>query len=528
MLTHGTLDTWVQDVLLERPSFQDTTADAERFRHGVARATGFERVRIDLPLLQRLPRLLRDSSFQLTCALFQDGDELVVCQARPKQEGGAFYGLAVDLGTTRFVLRLLELSSGRVLAESAHDNPQGAVGPDILTRIHYAGQNGGTVRLQQLIVQDMSAAILDLASAHALEAEDITHVAVAGNTAMTHFFLGLDTHWMIREPYIPAVNAPRPVRAEAIGLGVHPLARIFCFPNAGSYFGGDVFSGILFSGLHRHEDIAFLVDVGTNAEVVLGNRDWLIVCAGAAGPALEGGMSAIGKQAGPGIIDRVRIDPESLDFSIRTIKGLPPAGICGSGMIDLAAQLFLAGLLDFRGKFVPEKKPDRFVELDGIQHLRLVPASESSTGQDLLIGQPEIDSLIRSKAAMFTILETILRSVGLDFSSVSRFNVAGTFGSFIDPESAITIGMLPDLPLDLFVPIGNSALGGATEVLQRPAALGEIESVRQRTTYLEMNVNQEFMNRFSAAKFLPHTDSARFPSVEARLTSLGQGTETSW
>jgi uncharacterized 2Fe-2S/4Fe-4S cluster protein (DUF4445 family) len=517
---------WVQTVRMERPSFDDAAADAERFKAAVGNACDVERVRLDLPFVQELPQLLRQADFCLTCALCPDGADLVVVAAKPAAEGGSFYGLAVDLGTTRYVVRLVDLGSQATLAESARDNPQGEIGPDILTRIHYAAQDKGREHLQRLIIQDMSACIQELAGEQTVSSRDISLVALAGNTAMTHLFLGLNPYWMIREPYIPAVNAPEPVPAETLGLAVHPRARIWCFPNAGSYFGGDVFSGILSSGLHRGDEVAFLVDVGTNAEVVLGNRDWLIVCAGAAGPALEGGMSAIGRQAGPGVIDRVRIDPESLDFSIRTIGDLPPKGICGSGMIDLAAELFLSGLLDFRGKFVPERLPQRFRYADSIVQLRLVKAEESGTGEDLLIGQPEIDSLIRSKAAMFTILETVVRSVGLDFEAVHRFHVAGTFGSFIDPMSAIAIGMLPDLSPELFESLGNSSLGGATEVLLRPEGKAEVEAVRGRTTYLEMNVNQEFMNRFSAAKFLPHTDSGRFPSVEARLSTRSAGGQT--
>jgi uncharacterized 2Fe-2S/4Fe-4S cluster protein (DUF4445 family) len=319
---------------------------------------------------------------------------------------------------------------------------------------------------------------------------------------------------MIREPYIPVVNSPGLIQARVLGLDVHPQARIYCFPNIGSYFGGDLLSGIVFSGLDQREAPALLVDVGTNAEVILGNKDWLIACAGAAGPALEGGVSKIGAQAGPGIIDSVVIDPHTLEISVHTIEGLPPKGICGSGIIDLAAAMFMAGLLDFRGKMVPDRAPDLFVYEDEIWHFRLVSAKKSATGQDLLIGQPEIDSLIRSKAAMYTILETLVGSVGIDFADLSAFFVAGTFGNYIKPDSAISIGMLPDLPRNLFQSLGNSSLGGAVRFLQNPDVVGAVGRVRERITYLELNVNQAFMNQFSAAKFLPHTERSKFPSVQ--------------
>jgi len=209
----------------------------------------------------------------------------------------------------------------------------------------------------------------------------------------------------------------------------------------------------------------------------------------------------------------VRIDAHTRAFEIHTIDDQPARGICGSGLIDLAAQLFLAGMIDIRGKLVPDACGDRFQEIDGSAHLVVVPADQSATGKALSIGQADIDSLVRSKAAMYTILETITASVGMRPEELKTFYVAGTFGSFIDPRSAICIGMLPDLPLESYQTLGNSCLGGASQALTSAGCLEEIDAIRERITYLELNVNQDFMNRFSAAKFLPHTDSARFPSV---------------
>lgn len=513
------LEKWVQELELSGPSLEDNTADHERFIKGFCNKLGLDgqtcQVVFDLGLLGRLPGLLRTSGFQCVCSFFMSPQGwFEITGLEDSGEAGKFLGLAVDLGTTRYVLRLVDLLNGSVLGEQAHDNPQIAIGPDVLTRIHHADQEGGLQGLKDLLLSDLNNQLCSLCTDIGVHPESIRNVALAGNTAMTHFFLGLSPHWMIREPYIPAVNVPDLIKAGEIGLKVHPQARIYCFPNIGSYFGGDLFAGIIYSGLFDSDEISLLVDVGTNAEVVLGNKDWLIACAGAAGPALEGGVSKIGKQAKPGVIDRVHIDPETLDFEVHTIEGLPATGICGSGVIDLGAELFKAGLLDIRGKFVVERCPERFVEDGGIWHLVLSPVEESGLGQPLLIGQPEIDSLIRSKAAMYTILETLLMTVGIQFSDLSSFYVAGTFGNFIDPRSAITLGMLPDLPLEAFKPIGNSSLGGASLVLKEPERLKEVGAVKEKITYLELNVNQDFMNRFSAAKFLPHTDRSRFPSVQ--------------
>jgi uncharacterized 2Fe-2S/4Fe-4S cluster protein (DUF4445 family) len=306
------------------------------------------------------------------------------------------------------------------------------------------------------------------------------------------------------------------VKARSLGIRANPNARLLIFPNIGSYFGGDLIAGILYSQIYKNDETAILVDVGTNAEVVLGNQNWLIACAGAAGPALEGGVTRMGMTAGPGVIDKISIDPDTREFDIHTIAEQPPRGICGSGVIDLAAQLYLGGMIDIRGKFVPAECRGRLSEINGLTHLTVVSADQSATGSELTISQADVDSLIRSKAAMYTILETITTSVGMTLKDLKRFYVAGTFGSFIDPLSAITIGMLPDLALDTYKSLGNSSLGGATLALTSADCLAEMDRIRDRITYLELNVNQEFMNRFSAAKFLPHTNRSLFPSVKVR------------
>jgi uncharacterized 2Fe-2S/4Fe-4S cluster protein (DUF4445 family) len=292
------------------------------------------------------------------------------------------------------------------------------------------------------------------------------------------------------------------------------MAPVLVFPSVGSYLGGDLIAGILASGMTTRTETAFLVDVGTNAEVVIGNKDWLMGCAGAAGPALEGGVASMGMMAGPGVIDRVTIDPVSGTFKVRTIGNEPAVGICGSGLIDLVAQLFLAGMIDVRGKYVPEQCGDRLRQVNQIQHLTVVPPQDSGTGRPLTLSQPEIDAVLRSKAAMYTILTTVVNTLDLPMGGIRRFYVAGTFGTYIDPRSAITIGMIPDLPLERYVPLGNTSLEGASMGLLSSQARDDIYQIRDRITYMELNVNQEFMNLFSAARFIPHTDRSLFPSVK--------------
>ncbi len=506
-------DGWVIRVELTPPSLGDNTGDADRLLRALGRRLASDHVRLDLPLLRELPALIRSADYRLRAVVFREPGGWVVAGLTPGAAPGLVAGLALDLGTTRMAARLVDLESGAILAETALDNPQLEIGPDVLARIHHAATEGGLEQLNMLALEGVNYAIRKLCRSAGIAMDSILLAAVAGNTAMTHLFLGLDPRWIIREPYIPAANRPDPIRAGELGLAMHPMGRVFVFPNVGAYFGGDLIAGILYADLDRADRISMLVDVGTNAEVALGGGGWMVACAGAAGPALEGGVTRMGAMAGPGVIDRVAIDPLTRRFSIHTIGDEPARGICGSGLIDLAAQLFRAGMVDIRGRFLPETLGDRLRVMDETRHLIVVPAAESATGEDLTLSQIDMDSLIRSKAAMFTILETLSATVGLTPSDIERFYVAGTFGAFIDPESAISIGMIPDLDRDRFVSLGNSSLGGAVAALLSRDSVDRINAIRDGITYVELNVNQEFMNRFSAARFLPHTDPARFPSV---------------
>ncbi len=504
---------WVVRIALPPPSLKDNTADLDRLCRALRREFGLEHIDVNLTLAKQLPVLLRDNGYIVRCVVFQNRDRGVLVYVGPDNKEIILAGLAIDLGTTRVVLRLVDLESCQTLAEASFDNPQVQIGPDVLARIHYTDQPGGLEALNRLIVDGLNREVAELCRTCQLGIDNLHLITVAGNTAMSHLVAGLPVHWMIREPYIPAVNRFELLPVQQLGIRAAPYGQVLILPNVGSYFGGDLIAGILYSGLHRRSGTAILVDVGTNAEVVLGNRDWLMACAGAAGPALEGGVTRMGTTAAPGVIDRVRIHPRTREFDLHTIDERVPKGICGSGVIDLAAQLFLAGMIDIRGKFLADACEQRLTTYNEIPHLVLVPADRSGSGQDLSISQADMDSLVRSKAAMYTILETVTSTMGMDLADLETFYVAGTFGSLIDPKSAITIGMIPDLPLTRYQSLGNSSLGGASLVLTSRETMAEMDAVRDSITYLELNVNQDFMNRFSAAKFIPHTDRARFPSV---------------
>ena len=507
-------DSWVISLDLPRPSLSNNIGDADRIIQALKNKIKTSYVDIDYDLLKEIPQLIRSYDYNILCTFFKYRDKCILIDIKNNSDlNHHIIGLAVDLGTTRIVMRLIDLTNGNKINELTFDNPQIQIGPDILQRIHYAEKNDGLKELNQLLIQEINNQITRLCSISSISNKDIYCIAIAGNTAMTHFLMGLDPHWIIREPYIPVINNFGLIKASKLGIIANPRSQVLIFPNIGSYFGGDLISGILYSNIYNSKETSILVDVGTNAEVVLGNKDWMIACAGAAGPALESGVSEIGITACPGAIEKIQFNSDINDFEFFTIDNQKPVGICGSGFIDLAAALFISGMIDIRGKFVPEKCNNRLKYIDEILHFIVVKNENSSISSDLSISQADLESLIRSKAAMYTILRTITNSVGISFSDLSNFYIAGTFGNYINPKSAITIGMIPDLPLDKYKPLGNSSLEGASLVLSSISKTQSIEKIRDSITYMELNVNQEFMNRFSAAKFIPHTDKNLFPTV---------------
>jgi len=493
------------------PSLQDNTGDLDRLVRQVEVKTG-QRPRVPFAAMSSIAAKFRQATFKGWVLVNDAGSvfEIIDFMAtKPK----VLPAMALDLGTTHLEASLIDLFSGRELVRSNLENRQIAFGADILTRIHYAARENGLATLQQEIVATINELAGDLVDQTDIASDSIRAMAVSGNTTMIHLMFALDPYNLCREPYIPLVNAPDPCRAADIGLTIQSLAPVWIMPSIGSYFGGDLISGIIASELDDQEETSMLIDVGTNAEVVLGNREWLIACAGAAGPALEGGIARMGMRAGPGAIERVVIDPDSLELTCSTIDGEKARGICGSGIIDLAAALYLARIIDIRGKFILDRCPDRFIETAEGPAFIVVDGLEAANGEPVVFGQVDLDAMMRSKAAMYSILTTLVNQVGVDFADLHRIFVAGAFGRHIDPQKAITLGMLPDLPMTTFAAIGNSSLAGAEKVLMDAEHRRRCRELVNKITYLELNVNQEFMIRFSGSRFIPHTDPSLFPSV---------------
>ena len=496
------------------PSLQDNSADIERLKRMVLRRIPEPEAVLCVPLAQvtNVSRSFRQAKFCGTAVVNILEGMVEIVDFLPDQPN-ILAAMALDLGTTHLEASLIDLLTGRELARANQENYQIEFGDNILTRIHYAARRDGLEELNSAIIKTVKELAGMLSERAAVPLQAIRALSVSGNPTMVHLFLKLDPYHLCREPYIPVVNAPDTCRAAELGLPIHPAAPVAILPGVGSYFGGDLVAGILTSGMDQQEETCMLIDVGTNAEVVLGNREWLIACAGAAGPALEGGVAKMGMQAAPGAIERIRIDPGSRTIEYDTIDNEPARGICGSGMIDLVAGLYLAGIIDLRGKFQPGSDNSRLEQGDDGWRYTVAPASEGANREAVVLSQIDLDAIIRSKAAMYAILTTLVSQVGLSFGELKNIYVAGAFGRHIDPARAITLGMLPDLPLSTYRPIGNSSLAGATKVLLERKSRQRCKKIMQTITYIELNVNQEFMMRFSGSKFIPHTDRTLFPSV---------------
>ncbi len=516
LLAPDGLDPLVRKVVLNvsLPSLRDNRGDVDRVLDLLEKQSGIQNPSVPFGMVPRVSEVLHDGRGRLTVtlAMKESGAELI--DVMVGDEVASNFALAVDLGSTNLVLYLLDLHRGVVLEASAVENPQVAFGEDVLSRMHHCEKPGGQAELQKVLMDTINGALAVLLQKHSIEGRQVYAVAAAGNTAMVHLCCGFSTRRLCREPYSPVINRLQISPARALGLQVHERAVFYALPNVGSYAGGDALAGILVSQMHRAEKFSVLVDVGTNAEIVLGNRHWLMVAAGAAGPALEGGVVRCGMRAGPGAIDHVQIDRGSLRPTWSTIGGLPPKGICGSGLIDLMAELFLSGVIDERGKI--DRVAENIMESDGHQAYRLVPAEQSGTGAPIVLTQFDLENLLRTKAAMYTALTVMTRQAGLSFGDLESFFVAGTFGSYIDPEKAVTLGMVPDIPLERYRTLHNSAGMGACLCLLSNEKRRELEEISRRVTYVELNVDGDFMPLLSAAMFLPHTDAAQFPSVRAR------------
>ncbi|MDI6632249.1 MAG: ASKHA domain-containing protein, partial [Thermoanaerobacteraceae bacterium] len=500
-------------VELAAPRLGDNQADADRLLTALPAAAEkagtrlvAEEVAVPLPVLRRLPEVLRAAGWRVTAALGRTEGGWRLQDVTPGDTAARQFGLAVDAGTTTVAAAVVDLLSGTVLGAAAGENAQVAVGEDILTRLFTAAEPDGLAGLQRLLAESINRTAAQAVAEARVGLGEITAVAVGANTALVHFLLGLDPANLYREPYIPAVNAPGFFRAADLGLAVHPEAVVYCLPGIGSYFGGDAVAGVFVSGMNRQEELSLFVDIGTNGEMAIGNREWLVAAAGAAGPAFESGVVADGMRAAPGAVERVQIEPDTHKVQYNVIGGGKAQGLCGSAVVDALAGMLLAGIIDRAGCF-----------RDGREAFVVVSGSETASGEDIVITQQDIKSFLKTKGAVNAAVETLLAAVGVQPQEIGRFYAAGAFGEHLDVEAAVTIGLYPDLPRDRIVLLGNSSLEGARRALVSEEARQELKEICCRVTYFELNASADFMARFAGSQFFPHTDLSLYPTVAEKL-----------
>lgn len=508
------------EVELDPPTLSDPTADLERLKKGLSAAC-FESVEVGPKVLSALPRELRERGWKVSAVLVQEngGHRLVAISPAGLHD----LGIAVDVGTTTIAVELVDLKSGEVVARAADYNSQVSCGEDVISRIIYSTKGDNLKRLQRLAVDTINGLIEQVLEEAGAHADEVVDVAVAGNTAMTHMFLGVDPRHIRQEPYVPAFKQAPCVSAGELGLALPPEVAVRTAPCPASFVGGDVVAGALAAGLWNAEKLTLYIDVGTNGEIVLGNSDWLLSCSCSAGPAFEGGAIKHGMRAAPGAIEQLRINPDTYEPMILTIGGRRAKGICGSGLIDAVAEMFVAGVIDGRGKLNRDLETERIREVDGQAEYVLVSAEDSATGYDIVLTEADLDNLIRTKAAIYAGITTLLESVELKSTDVEEVIIAGGFGHYLELDKAVTIGLLPEVPFERVKFLGNGSLLGARLMLLSRRAASEAADLAAKMTYLELSTDAYFMDRYVAALFLPHTDASAFPGVVSMLGEAAGG-----
>jgi uncharacterized 2Fe-2S/4Fe-4S cluster protein (DUF4445 family) len=419
----------------------------------------------------------------------------------------------VDIGTTSLWGELVNLEDGEVLARASRYNPQISMGDDVISRIVFALKKDGLEKLQQEVMKGINEIVDEVLSGGKQSRESVQYVIAAGNTVMTHLFLGLYPKFLRESPYVPAAQNVGPVLASDLGINLPRESFVTVFPGVASYVGGDIVSGVLANGMWDSDEMTLFIDIGTNGEIVAGNRDLLMTASCSAGPAFEGGGLEYGMRAAPGAIEAVLIDPETLEPMIKTIEGKPAAGICGSGIINIISQMLKIGILDRNGKFAHNLETDRVQQgRSGYEYI-VCRASESGINQDIVLTEVDFDNILRAKAAMFSGYTCLLDKIGLKVEDLDRVIIAGAFGSFINLEHAITIGLLPDIPRDKFRFIGNASLKGARLACKDSKLFERSREIARSMMNIELSEDPSYMDNFMAALFFPHTRAEMFPSI---------------
>jgi len=494
---------------LAAPSLEDHLSDEQRLRDTLWKTVGVRSVQIGLKTLRELPRVLRKNDFAVTVTIGNRGEVMEIMDVEGGDASERNAMIIVDVGTSTIVAHLVDAIAMTTVDAQACFNSQSVYGREVTARI-MAAEKKGEARLQEALVQDINHLVSTLVARNAIAYRDITAAVCSGNTTMMHFLLGLPAAHLRRDPFIAACTAPPPIRAAEVGIKINPRGLLFTIPGISSWVGGDLTAGILATRLYARDETAMLIDVGTNGEIIIGNKDWLMACSASTGPALEGAGVSCGMMAEKGAIEKVYVEDDEIRY--RVIGNVEPTGICGSGVIDLLAALLDRGIIDRSGRFVEGSDPRvRFVDGRGVFHV---------AGEDLLVTQDDLESVITAKAAIFAAIKILLDRLELDFADISKIFLAGGFGSYINRHNAIRIGLLPDLPVSCIQYVGNTSIWGAKLAAFSKKALEAMSKIAGRTAYYDLMGTPDYVEQFQQAMFLPHTDIGLFPSLREREAAV--------
>ncbi|MDA8168265.1 MAG: ASKHA domain-containing protein [Nitrospiraceae bacterium] len=501
---------------IPHPAIEDNSSDLERLKRALreARVLDDGHFNFSHAFLSGMGHALREAGWEVVFR-YAGRDAVSV-----KPKGRTQYGVAVDIGTTTVVVYLVDLSSGRLIDAGSTYNSQIRYGDDVITRIIQATEGGQLSTLRETVRDDINGLIGAMLQKRGIPFGDVEFAVISGNTTMSHLFWGFNPASIREEPYVPGVSFYPLLRGADSGLAMDQGGIVYTLPSVASYVGGDIVAGVLASGMNRKSEVALFMDIGTNGEIAVGNNEWLMTAACSAGPCFEGSGIRHGMRATEGAIESVKIRPGDFEPEIGIISGnhgekTPVArGVCGSGMIDAISEMLLKGVIDRKGKFHPGLGTPRLRR--GEDGMEFVLAKNSASG-DITLTEVDIENILRAKAAIYAGVSSLLKEVGLTLDAIEKVYIAGGFGNYLNVEKAIILGMLPDMPREKFVFLGNTSITGAYLCLVSGDLREEAGEIASKMTYMELSVSPGFMNEYMSALFLPHTDASQFPTVEKML-----------
>ncbi len=507
---------------LPPPTAMDNMSDVNRLIRSLKEKADWHKLELTLRVIRKLPEVLREGNFKITATLVRpvrENGKTRITNVQPFDTTQESYAMALDIGTTTIFGQLIDLATGKVLAEHGEFNGQISYGEDVISRIMFSEKPGGRLKLQSVVVGSINTIIRKIFSKTKVDRCNVSTITIAGNTTMTQLLLDIDLRNIRRAPYVPTSTLYPPFRAINIGIDINDHAIALMYTQISSYVGGDIVAGVMGSGLYRSEKLTLFMDIGTNAEIVIGNKDWLACAACSAGPAFEGGGVEFGMRASKGAIEDFLINPVTCEPMFVTIGNVRPKGICGSGLITMLAVMYEAGVVDNSGKFNRDLDTPRIRQTNDIWEYVISWADDTQIDRDIVLTEPDIDNLIRAKAAIYSGCMTLLEEVGLSMDMIEQITLAGGFGSYIDLEKAMTIGLLPEIEPEKVTYLGNGSLLGARMSALTNRIRRDVSEVTKKMTNFELSETPSYMDNYVAAMFIPHTEIEKFPRLKERIES---------